>query len=166
MAADDHQQQGALKAAASQPFSAHPSTAMDISRPQLLCADTAAVEALRRLQLAPATQQAEAKPACPPLRQGFAADSGDGDCSSPLSPEAVAKLCCDDEDTHQHQQQHHQQFGSPPSVVGQQQLSRAGSSDGTRVGGRTLPALGLGCGILGASAVWGIQNRASERLTA
>jgi hypothetical protein len=90
------------------------------------------------------------------LQQELAADGCDGDCSSPLSPEAVAKLCCDDEEADQQQQ-----FGSPESVLGPLQLSRACSSDGGAGVGhralpRILPASGLGCGILGASAVWGV----------
>ena len=78
--------------------------------------------------------------------RGFVADAGDGDCSSPLSPEAVAKLCCDDEEADENQH-----FGSPESVLGPLQLSRACSSDGGAGVGhralpRTLPATGLGCG--------------------
>ena len=165
MAEDErHRKAAAARAVSGPPLATGRSVAATISRrvspcQQSLSADTA-VEALRQLQLAPSAQHATARSETAWKQRGHAVDGGDGECSSPLSPEAVAKLCCDNDEEAADLKQ---QFGSPESVLGPLQLSRACSSDGggAVVGhrapsSRALPGSGLGCGILGASAVWGL----------
>ncbi len=158
MTADDQQQIGAGTAANFRTPTQQPSASLGMEStdgPQQRCADTAAMEALRQLQLVPTTLHGELRAERPSLRHGFAADHND--CGSPLSLEAVARLCCDDEETEQ--QQPDQQVGSPQRVLGLLHVSRGCPTDGidSRAGGkRTLPASGLGCGIFGASAVWGL----------
>ena len=164
MTADNQQQNSAAGTADSfKTLTMQPSALLGMGAaggPQQRSADIAAMEALRQLQLVPTTLHGELQAEGPSLRQDFAA--GPGDCDSLLSPEAVAKLCCDDEESPEQQEQEQlqqTQVGSPQSVLGLLHVSSTSSGDGSdgRVSGRrTLPAAGLGCGILGASAVWGL----------
>jgi len=162
MTADDQQRVGAATLAGFKPPTKQPSALLGMGvadGPQQRCADSAAVEALRQLQLTPTTLHTGEQPEAPCFWHGLAADTGD--CNSLLSPEAVAKLCCDDDESpeQQQEQEQHCQVGSPQSVLGLLHVSRDSSADGGdgRVSGRrTLPASGLGCGIFGASAVWGL----------
>ena len=158
MTADDQQKIGATTWASCNLSSLQPSALLSTSvvgDPTQHYADIAAMEALRQLQLAPTPLHAADQTEGLSLRHAVTADPGD--CTSPLSPEAVAKLCCDDEESQEQQQR--QEVGSPQSVLGLLHDSRASSgsgNDGRLRSRRTLPASGLGCGIFGASAVWGI----------
>ena len=159
MTADTQRQTSSVKAGGTNIPTKQPVASLGVvvtDGPQLRCADTAVMEALRQLQLVPTALHGELQAEGPSTRHGVAADPGE--CSSPLSPEAIAKLCGDDEESQDLQLQQQQQVGSPQSVLRLLHASRTSSADGGAgwVGGRrALPASGLGCGIFGASAVWG-----------